>query len=86
MQASRTPVKGHDPEEDGLQYPRPPEKRKKVVVVGLGMVGIAFMYVPRSKFRLTEDVNGLFSSVRSLLKWMQRGENTTSSLLGRSNI
>lgn len=44
MQAGRTPVNGHDPEEDGEQYPRPPEKRKKVVVVGLGMVGIAFMH------------------------------------------
>ena len=44
MQASRTPVDGHNPEEDGEQYPRPPEKRRKVVVVGLGMVGIAFMH------------------------------------------
>ena len=40
-----TPVNGHDPEEDHGQYPRPKHQRKKVVVVGLGMVGIAFMYV-----------------------------------------
>ena len=43
MQAGRTPVDGHDPEEDNAQYPRPPSERKKVVVVGLGMVGIAFI-------------------------------------------
>ncbi|MCJ1255253.1 hypothetical protein MMC24_003069 [Lignoscripta atroalba] len=43
MQAGRTPVNGHDPEEDGEQYPRPPSQRKKIVVVGLGMVGIAFI-------------------------------------------
>ena len=42
MQAGRVPV-GHDPEEDEEQYPRPPAKRQKIVVVGLGMVGIAFM-------------------------------------------
>lgn len=39
------PVNGHDPEENGDQYPRPPDKRTKVIVVGLGMVGIAFMWV-----------------------------------------
>ena len=43
MQAGQVPVNGHDPEEYAPQYPRPPEQRKKVVVVGLGMVGIAFM-------------------------------------------
>ena len=43
MQAGRIPVKGHHPEEDDAQYPKRPEQRKKVVVVGLGMVGIAFM-------------------------------------------
>ena len=39
----RVPVDGHDKEEDGEQYPKKPEQRKKIVVVGLGMVGIAFM-------------------------------------------
>lgn len=43
MQASRAPVNGHDPEEDKPEYPKPKAQRKKVVVVGLGMVGIAFM-------------------------------------------
>ena len=43
MQAGKTPVNGHDPEEESSKYPLPPEKRKKVVVVGLGMVGIAFI-------------------------------------------
>ncbi|KAI4129400.1 MAG: hypothetical protein LQ347_003781 [Umbilicaria vellea] len=43
MQAGRTPVDGHDPEEDSPQYPRPPSQRKKLVVIGLGMVGIAFI-------------------------------------------
>lgn len=43
MQAGKTPVNGHDPEEESSQYPLPREKRKKVVVVGLGMVGIAFI-------------------------------------------
>lgn len=48
MQAGRVPVDGHHPEEDGEQYPKPASQRKKVVVVGLGMVGIAFMFVPRN--------------------------------------
>ncbi|KAI4191630.1 MAG: hypothetical protein LQ346_004692 [Caloplaca aetnensis] len=43
MQAGKTPVNGHDAEEESAQYPLPREKRKKVVVVGLGMVGIAFI-------------------------------------------
>ncbi|MCJ1431471.1 hypothetical protein MMC27_000824 [Xylographa pallens] len=43
MQMERVPVNGHDPEEDGEQYPKPPSQRKKIVVVGLGMVGIAFI-------------------------------------------
>lgn len=43
MQAGRVPVNGHHPEEDGKQYPKPAGQRKKIVVVGLGMVGIAFM-------------------------------------------
>ena len=43
MQAGRVPVNGHHPEEDRAEYPKPKEQRKKVVVVGLGMVGIAFM-------------------------------------------
>lgn len=43
MQAGKTPVNSHDPEEDNPQYPLPRDKRKKVVVVGLGMVGIAFI-------------------------------------------
>lgn len=43
MQAGKTPVNGHDQEEESPQYPLPREKRKKVVVVGLGMVGIAFI-------------------------------------------
>ncbi|MCJ1351903.1 MAG: hypothetical protein MMC33_001887 [Icmadophila ericetorum] len=43
MQAGRVPVNGHHPEEDGQQYPKPAGQRKKVVVVGLGMVGIAFI-------------------------------------------
>ncbi len=38
-----TPVNGHDPEEDDAQYPKSKHQRQKVVVVGLGMVGIAFM-------------------------------------------
>ena len=43
MQAGLVPVNGHHPEEDGKQYPKPAGQRKKIVVVGLGMVGIAFM-------------------------------------------
>ena len=38
-----TPVNGHDAEEEDAKYPTPKQQRKKVVVVGLGMVGIAFM-------------------------------------------
>ena len=43
MQVGRVPVNGHDPEENAAQYTRPKDQRQKVVVVGLGMVGIAFM-------------------------------------------
>jgi NADPH-dependent glutamate synthase beta subunit-like oxidoreductase len=32
-----------DEENDTNKYPKPPSERKKIVVVGLGMVGIAFM-------------------------------------------
>jgi len=54
MAISASPKKEHDSEEeDGSKYPRPPSQRKRVVVVGLGMVGIAFMYVstPKSSSR-----------------------------------
>lgn len=47
MMAGQVPVNGHDPEENGEQYPLPQYKRKNIVVVGLGMVGIAFMFVSR---------------------------------------
>lgn len=47
MMAGQVPVNGHDPEENGEQYPLPQNKRKNIVVVGLGMVGIAFMFVSR---------------------------------------
>lgn len=40
---SKTPVNGHGPEEDGVQISSEIALRKKVVVVGLGMVGVAFM-------------------------------------------
>jgi hypothetical protein len=44
MAVSKEPPSGHtDEENDADKYPRPPSERKKVVVVGLGMVGIAFM-------------------------------------------
>ena len=38
-------VNSQEGEGNGSQHPTPKEQRKKVVVVGLGMVGIAFMYV-----------------------------------------
>lgn len=43
MQAGKLPINGHSQEEESSQYPRPLGQRKKIVVVGLGMVGIAFM-------------------------------------------
>ncbi|MCJ1309243.1 hypothetical protein MMC25_002901 [Agyrium rufum] len=42
LQASRIPPNSDIPE-NGEQYPKAPEQRKRVVVVGLGMVGIAFI-------------------------------------------
>ena len=42
MQAGKVPVNGHDAEE-GEEETRPRAQRKKIVVVGLGMVGIAFI-------------------------------------------
>jgi len=42
MKAAQVPV-GHHPEEESSAYPKPPETRKKIVVVGLGMVGVAFI-------------------------------------------
>ncbi|KAL9037686.1 MAG: hypothetical protein Q9214_005588, partial [Letrouitia sp. 1 TL-2023] len=43
MQAGKLPINGHSQEEESPQYPRPWGQRKKIVVVGLGMVGIAFI-------------------------------------------
>lgn len=44
MAISREPAGGHSKEEnDSEKYPKQPSQRKKIVVVGLGMVGIAFM-------------------------------------------
>ena len=43
MQAGKVPVNGHDPEEESPQYPRTQQQRQKIVVVGLGMVGVAFI-------------------------------------------
>jgi hypothetical protein len=44
MAISREPARGHSKEENGdEEYPTEPSQRKKIVVVGLGMVGIAFM-------------------------------------------
>lgn len=43
MQNGKTPANGLDPAENGELHPRPRGRRTKVVVVGLGMVGIAFM-------------------------------------------
>lgn len=43
MQAGKVPVNDHDPEENVARYLNPKGQRTKVVVVGLGMVGIAFM-------------------------------------------
>ena len=45
MLAGKLPVNGQPPAENDSKYPLPQHKRKKVVVVGLGMVGIAFMWV-----------------------------------------
>lgn len=38
-----TSINGHGPEEGGVQSSSGKAQRKKVVVVGLGMVGVAFM-------------------------------------------
>jgi NADPH-dependent glutamate synthase beta subunit-like oxidoreductase len=44
MAISREPAGGQNKEENNLEkYPKEPSQRKKIVVVGLGMVGIAFM-------------------------------------------
>ena len=43
MQTGKIPVNGFSSEEDDLQNVTPMPQRKKVVVVGLGMVGIAFI-------------------------------------------
>ena len=43
MQAGRVPCSGHDPDEKSHRFPLPKMQRRKIVVVGLGMVGIAFI-------------------------------------------
>jgi NADPH-dependent glutamate synthase beta subunit-like oxidoreductase len=44
MAVSKEPLNTHTEEEnDANKYPKQPSQRKKVVVVGLGMVGVAFM-------------------------------------------
>ena len=68
-----TPVNGHEPEEHGSQYPRSKDQRQKVVVVGLGMVGIAFMFVvPLLDISKAEADKG---AARSFSRWTQRGGN-----------
>ena len=69
------PVNGHDPEEDGAQYPKPKDQRKKVVVVGLGMVGIAFMWVHKTSNHIGETPLTILVE-RNFSRWMQRGGNT----------
>lgn len=45
MAISREPAEEHSKGENGDEkYLKEPSQRKKIVVVGLGMVGIAFMY------------------------------------------
>ena len=45
MAISKEPANAHvEEEDDASKYPKPPSQRKRIVVVGLGMVGIAFMY------------------------------------------
>ena len=39
----KLPIRSSDSEGNAPQDPQPREERKKIVVVGLGMVGIAFM-------------------------------------------
>ena len=43
MQVGKVPVNGFEPEQDDQHHPKPRFQRKKVVIVGLGMVGIAFI-------------------------------------------
>ena len=44
MKGGAEPPNGHSKEEnDGNKYPKQEKDRRTVVVVGLGMVGIAFM-------------------------------------------
>ena len=45
MKAGRAPTVNEDLTNGAAPVPAPPEQRKKIVVVGLGMVGIAFMCV-----------------------------------------
>lgn len=44
MAISREPANARSEEENDAEKYTKPSQRKKVVVVGLGMVGIAFMY------------------------------------------
>jgi hypothetical protein len=46
MQAGKIPEEGKQGMEE---HPRSKDERKKVVVVGLGMVGIAFMWAINSR-------------------------------------
>lgn len=77
MMAGQTPVNGHHPEEDGEQYPLPQSKRKNVVFVGLGMVGIAFMFAFRGRCCEGELLTRLYPE-RSSRSWMPSDVNTIS--------
>ncbi len=79
MMAGRTPVNGHDPEEEAEKYPLPQNKRKNVVVVGLGMVGIAFMWVIHGccQSRGT-SAHGIANVEKNSRNWMPNDANTTS--------
>lgn len=95
MKASRTPeaneaqmngVKANGAQANGAHpIPAGPDERKKIVVVGLGMVGVAFMSVPTTAlsmfFQLTASVTERNYSSSTLSE-----ENTISSLLAKRRI
>ena len=87
MAASREPARGHSAEENNTEkYRKPQSERKKVVVVGLGMVGIAFMlgpYLPRCVHVLTSvDQQRKATQARCEPKRVQRSGHRRGASFG----
>jgi hypothetical protein len=74
-------IDGIDPTTENGRYNDDPNRRQKIVVVGLGMVAVAFMCVQVCKFAIALLTNYI---VRNLSSSTRNDASTTLSLLEKS--